>query len=179
MKKKLLLALLCPHLFYAQIETTVSFDKIKGSKIVRTQKVPFKKRGSRISLEVVKSEGITLVYLHYSEESNPEGCFSKYEGLMQLKLQDGTVMNMRQITDTDCADYALAGYVPLSPEEWKDPDWENILQENVTLLTSQPWELMRFYKTEYYIEVKPKSTRKNKAPEKFFMDAIEAINKEF
>jgi len=83
------------------------------------------------------------------------GCLSEYTGRAMLKLIDDSIVEITQITDTDCDDIASARYVLLKRDEMNDPDFESIMATNLKKLETIPIEKIRVYGSEYYSDYIP------------------------
>lgn len=177
--KTLFIAFFCiTSALSAQLKTSVTVDEMEGTKTIRTENVPFKSSGTRIEMGMSYAKGIYAIAVDFYERGSGKGCFSQYEGIMKVKLKNGAVLDFKQFSDTDCGDYGVVLYLPISPENTSDPKYQDLIDENINKLYSNDWELIRIYKTEYYIELKPESFRKNKNPQTFFKDAISSIKSE-
>ena len=177
--KKLFIAFFCITTgLSAQLKTSVQVDEMEGTKTIRTEQVQFKNDGAKIQMAMSYTKELYVIALDFYERGVGNGCFSQYEGLIKIKLEDGTVLDFKQISDTECGDYGIVLYFPASANDLSDPNLKDVMNDNINKLSQYNWELIRIYKTEYYIELKPEPWRKNNSPQTFFKDAISSINSE-
>lgn len=159
----------------AQIKTNVRIDEMEGTKVIKTEPVSFKNNGANVDFSLSYAQELFAISVNVYEGAYANGCFSPYEGIMKIKLMDGTVLDFKQFSDTECGQSSLVMYLPLSPESANDPKFRDIINDNIDKLALHQWELIRLYKTDYYIELRPEATRRNKTPETFFIEAIASI----
>jgi hypothetical protein len=131
---------------------------------------------------LTKNKFGTTIWMRFEETSSGiGGCYSEYEGKMEIKLTDGEIIELTQFSDTECGDVGYVGYVALTREQTKMSKdiASEIMEENMDKLCSQPWTLMRIHKTEFYHDYPPVSYRKLREPEKLFIDAYKAVNEAY
>lgn len=166
--------LLFPVFLFGQIKAELHVDEMEGSKSAKTEFVRFKNDYGIVDFSLFKSDkDLRLLYMQYSIRGIE--CFSRNRSFVKIKLADDSILDMVQLSDTECADYGTVYFVPLSEEESKMDTWKDIIRTNYEKLTSQEWKLIRIYSTKGYFELKPEATRKNESPQTFFIDAAESI----
>lgn len=104
------------------------------------------------------------------------GCLSEYSSSIKIKLTNGDIIECSQISDTDCGDFPSANFIPLTKEQQKDPNYKEILAENLELLESFDWETIRLQGSKFYTDILPKPSKKILKPEQFFRQHLSAIN---
>ena len=155
--KKIALVLLASVSFsYGQIEVSVIEDKMDGTKTIKTTPIKFKTSTSskRIDLSLLKTGDFYVISLDFFSRYYG-GCFSKHDGKMKIKLTNGEVYDFYQLSDTECSDSSNVLYVPVSREDSKLKTFKTSLAENIEDLKTYDWELIRFYKSEGFIELNP------------------------
>lgn len=107
------------------------------------------------------------------------GCLSEYSSKILVKLEDDSIIEFSQISDTDCSDSPNARFIPVTRDELKGDDLalvKNLNAERMEALLSQKWKMIRVHGTEYYSDYFPHSKR-NAEPDQFFMQHISAIKR--
>lgn len=152
----------------SDIVVKLEIDEFDKSKKVTTEvwsKFGKSKQGATLSGSLIKFNDIIGFSITFSGDL---GCLSEKNSSMLVKLNNGTVIEFVQISNTDCSDYPTVKFIPLKREELKDPNYKNIIQQNIELLKQYDWETIRISGTKYYIDILPSSSRKIEKPEQFF-----------
>ena len=165
-----------------QIETSVTatttvdeFDKSKKITTESWTKFGKDNSGRIISGKLIRVDELTVFSISYSGDL---GCFSEYSSTMKVKLANGEVIEFSQISDTDCGDYPTARFIPLTREQLKDPEYKDVMTDNMELLKNYDWETIRLNGSEYYTDISPNQSKKITNPEQFFRQHIIAADKE-
>jgi hypothetical protein len=160
------------------VEATTEVDEFEKTKKIRTdtwRSFGTNKMNNKISGNLFRVDKLTVFTISYGGDL---GCLSEYSSTMKVKLTNGDVIEFSQISDTDCGDYPSARFVPLTREELKNPDYQQLLDENIELLKQFDWVTIRLQGSEYYTDLTPNSTSKVPKPEQFFRQHILAADKE-
>ncbi len=158
------------------VSATVEVDEFNKSKKIQTESwTRFAENTLRnyISGSMLKVNDITVMLLSYSGDL---GCLSEYNSTLKVKLTNGEIIEFSQISDTDCGDFPSANFIPITREQQKDPNFQEILEENLKLLANYDWETIRLNGSEYYTDLVPRTSNKISNPEQFFRQHLSAIN---
>lgn len=158
------------------VKATVEVDEFNKSKKIKTEtwtRFGENKFKSYISGSIIKIDDLTVFIISYSGDL---GCLSEYDGSLKIKLTNDEIIECAQISDTDCGDYPSAKYLPLTRDQLKDSDYKEIIHENINLLQTHDWEMIRLKGTEYYTDIYPRSSKKIEKPEQFFRQHLSATN---
>ncbi|QXP79040.1 MULTISPECIES: hypothetical protein [Winogradskyella] len=159
------------------VEATVEVDEFSKSKKTRTEswtKFGKNKLGKTINGSLIKVDDITVFTISYYGDL---GCLSKYDSTMKVKLTNGEIIEFSQISDTDCGDYPTASFIPITKEQTKDPNFKDLLADNIEILKQFDWETIRIQGTKYYTDIIPNVSRKMEKPEQFFRQHLISADK--
>ena len=84
-------------------------------------------------------------------------------------------IEFKQISGSDCGDFPRAIYWQLSEAQMNDPNYLDILNENIKLIETYDWEMIRITGSKYYSDIYPNQTKKINKPEQFFRQYLSAI----
>jgi len=160
---------------FGSVSATVEVDEFNKSKKIRTELwTRFAENSLRnyISGSMLKVNDLTVMLLSYSGDL---GCLSEYSSTLKVKLTNGDIIEFSQISDTDCGDFPNANFIPLTKDQQKDPNFQEILDENIRLLATYDWETIRLNGSEYYTDLIPRSSNKIPNPEQFYRQHLSAI----
>lgn len=102
------------------------------------------------------------------------GCLSKENSMVMVKLENGDIIEMAQVSETNCAPSQSAIFMPVSHEEIDSPDFEKIMRKNLNKLASNNWVSMRIYGTKYEADVEPIVSEKYNGAQ-FFREHLQAV----
>ncbi|MAO09730.1 MAG: hypothetical protein CMC07_02260 [Flavobacteriaceae bacterium] len=159
------------------VEATVEIDEFSKSKKIRTEtwtKFGKNKLGRTINGSLARVDDLTVFTISYSGDL---GCLSEYSSTMKVKLTNGEIIEFSQISDSDCGDYPSARFIPLKKEQLKDPNYIDLLEDNLDILKQFDWETIRLQGTEYYTDIIPNVSRKMEKPEQFFRQHLISADK--
>jgi len=159
------------------VKATVEIDEFSKSKKTRTEswsKFGKNKLGRTISGSLIRVDDITVFTISYYGDL---GCLSEYNSTMKVKLTNGEIIEFSQISDTDCGDYPTARFIPIKKEQTKDPNFKDLLADNLEILKQFDWETIRIQGTEYYTDIIPNVSRKIEKPEQFFRQHLISADK--
>ena len=132
-----------------------------------------------------KSDGNTFVsgYIKLANEvpaffislNGDLGCLSQNRSTMLVKLSNDEVIELIQLTKTDCSGNPSAGFIPISRKDSKLANYKDIIQENIDKLISFNWATIRIDGTDYYVDVTPNATKKVPKPNEFFKQHLAAV----
>ena len=129
----------------------------------------------KLSAEMYCIDGLWAVGILITSDL---GCLSEYSGKMQVKLEDDTIIEMAQISNTECDDIATAKYIVVDRDMTKS-DSEALLNAevsaNIQKLSTMNWKLIRVHGTDYWSDFFPNSSSVEN-PEQFFMQHIGAVS---
>lgn len=184
MKKLVFVMAICAAFStYAQngITAVLNVDEFTGKKTAESSIVSFRGSGISISMNMNKTieskSGNPFTWISAAVSSGETLCVTKGKTTLSVKLQDGTIIEMMMIGNTDCGQITSMSFIPVSAEQARDPDSTEIWEKNMMLLKSQPWTMMRLrdadLKAYDFKPAKPK--KKFQSPSTYFVDAITAI----
>lgn len=154
------------------VETTVEVDEFDNTKKIFTTswgKFGVNATKNVVSGSLVRIADLLAFTINYSGDL---GCLSEYSSTMKVKLTNGNVIEFAQISDTDCGDYPSAKFIPLTKEQQKDPNYKDIVAENIDQLRNFDWVTIRLQGSKYYTDLTPHVTKKVDKPEQFFRQHI-------
>jgi len=159
----------------SNVKVDVEVDEFSGDKKCTTKrwyKFGINNLKYTISGWLFKKTDVIVFYIQYSDEL---GCFSQARSKMLVKLTNGEVIEFTQITDTECGENEIVGFIPVSKDEMKEGDYKELMKERIKTLKEYDWETIRLHGTEYYTDIKPNTTNSIDNPEQFFRQHIIAI----
>lgn len=158
------------------VHAEIEIDEFSGDKKIKTESwFKFGKSSMYYISGYIYKAPTPIFYIRYSGDL---GCLSKYRSTMMVKLTSGDVIQFTQITDTECGDNELAGFIPVNKDnltKLTKAEINSTIKQNVSILKSYDWETIRIQGSKYYSDLKPNTTRKIENPEQFFRQHITAI----
>lgn len=160
----------------ARVNTTVKVDEFDNKKTVTSDmwnRFAEDKLKKYINASIIKIDDGIAILLSYSGDL---GCLSNYTSTIKIKLTNGEIVECAQISDTDCGDFPSANFHPLTKEQMDDPAYTEIVSENIKLLESHDWEMIRLSGSDYYTDLYPRASSKIPNPEQFFRQHLISVN---
>lgn len=163
------------------IKTNVKVDKMDEKILYNTEPMRFDSNYGRFEFGLVQIDdeedtyALSMDYVIVEKD----GCFVEQNNKIRIKLADGEVYDLTQISGTECGDSGHLYYIFMSKEDMRlDANAQEINIENYNIITSQPWVLIRVYGSEGYYELEPSFDKKTKTQTgEYFMLANASIEK--
>lgn len=175
MRKLILALLLFPFLSMAQeyeLATKVKNDEFTKSTIIRTDLVIPSKKENKTPFSIEAKEYTLLSMVYYKKPDESElmyigfnkaidlGCLSKHDGKMMILFEDGEILEIAQVSDTDCSDTPSAQFIITSRKVAESNDIGLIQSEianNLEFFKNKKVTKVRVYGSKFYdeIELKP------------------------
>ena len=165
-----------PTTIESNVEVDKKKDEFSGEVSVTTKNwVAFGTNSTynMLSGYVFQKATVPVFYFIYTGDL---GCMSKYRSTMKVKLSSGDIIDFIQITDTECGENELVGFMACTKDDLNN-DYKSVIDDNLKLLKAYDWETIRIQGTEYYTDIKPRTTRKIEKPEQFFRQHIIALQR--
>jgi len=162
----------------SDVKATVTIDEFNKTKKISTEAWSrFGENSSKktISGNLIRVDDLTVFSISYTGDL---GCLSEYSTTMKVKLTNGEIIEFSQISDTDCGGYISARFLPVTRDQLKDPNFKDIMKDNLTMLKSYDWVTIRINGSEYYTDITPKISRKMEKPEQFFRQHLISADRE-
>lgn len=102
------------------------------------------------------------------------GCLSSENSKVLVKLENDEIIEMAQVSETNCAPSPSAIFMPVSHQELQSPDFEQIMRRNLNKLAANNWVSMRIYGTKYEADVEPINSEKYNGAQ-FFREHLQAM----
>jgi hypothetical protein len=163
----------------SNVKTTVKVDEFEKTKSIDTELWDSFGRTEKtgvITGNMFKYKD--LVYFSLILVGIDLGCLSEYTSTIKVKLTSGDVVEFSQVSDTDCGNYPSGRFIPLTREQLKLPQYQQLLTDNLELLKSYDWETIRITGSKYYTDIKPYQSKKIQNPSQFFRQHLIAIERE-
>ena len=125
------------------VTTSIEIDETTKSKTITTEQwryLAVDSKSKSVTGSMYKKNGIYMISLIYSGNL---GCLSKDESSLKIKLSNGFIIECVQISKSDCGSIQRGDFVLLSLDQSKLPDYMTIMQNNLQLLATHDWEMMR------------------------------------
>lgn len=159
------------------VKATIEVDEFEKSKRIKTENwAQFGKdvAGRTINGSLIRVDDLTAFSISYSGEI---GCMSEYTTTLKVKLTNGQIIEFSQVSDTDCGSSPSAIFIPINKELGNEPNFNELMSDNIDMLKQYDWETIRLNGTEYYTDIKPNPNRRIEKPEQFFRQHLIAADK--
>ena len=160
------------------VKTSIEIDKITNQKIISTEQwryLAIDSKSMSVTGSMYKKNGFYFISLIYSGDL---GCLAKDESSLKIKLSNGYIIECYQLSKNECGRIQRGDFVVLSLEQSKAADYQTIMQNNIELLTSHDWEMMRLQGTKHFSDLYPNSYKALKFPKQFFKQHISALERQ-
>ncbi len=158
------------------VKATIEVDQFDKTKIITTDNwlnFGIDKLDHHISGNLISVDDLTVFAITYDGNL---GCMAEHSTTLKVKLTNGKIIEFSQISNTDCGRNASAKFMPLKKEQIKDPNFKNLMIENLTLLEQYDWEAIRIKGSEHQIDIKPNLSSEIEKPEQFFRQHLIAAD---
>jgi hypothetical protein len=106
-----------------------------------------------------REDGSEIYYLSFTV-SDDLGCMSKYDGKATILFEDGETLELTQISDTNCSDFARSTYLIIPRKIYEDGDMEifnTVQNQSLKMLENKNISKIRINGTKYFkdLEIRP------------------------
>ena len=160
------------------VVTSTSIDETTNKKTIRTEEWRYMAVDSKkmsITGSMYKANDIYILSLIYSGDL---GCLAKDESSLRIKLSNGYIIECVQISKNDCGRIQRGNFALVSKAQAELPDYMVIMENNLKLLATHDWEMMRLQGTKYFSDLYPNSYKSIKFPKQFFKQHISALDRQ-
>ena len=158
------------------VKATIEVDQFDKTKIITTDNwlnFGIDKLDHHISGNLISVDDLTVFAITYDGNL---GCMAEHSTTLKVKLTNGKIIEFSQISNTDCGRNASAKFMPFKKKQIKDPNFKNLMIENLTLLEQYDWEVIRIKGSEHQIDIKPNLSSEIEKPEQFFRQHLIAAD---
>jgi hypothetical protein len=139
-------------------------ERLVGKKVKKTTLTltPPEDRTSYVTTSMSfsrREDGTEIYYLSFTV-SDDLGCMSKYDGKATILFEDGETLELTQISDTNCSDFARSTYLIIPRKIFEEGDLESISivqNQSLKMLENKNVSKVRINGTKYYkdLEIRP------------------------
>ena len=139
-------------------------ERLVGKKVKKTTLTltPPDDRTSYVTTSMLfsrREDGSEIYYLSFAV-SDDLGCMSKYDGKATILFEDGETLELTQISDTNCSDFARSTYLIIPRKIYEDGDMEifnTVQNQSLKMLENKNISKIRINGTKYFkdLEIRP------------------------
>lgn len=119
------------------------------------------------------NKGFTIFVFQFNADL---GCLIKESSTIKIKLENDNFIDMIYFSETECNDRISGIFIPLKKEELTNPDFRDIVIDNLNKLKESPWKMIRIEGSRFYVDIYPNTTNNLDKPQNFFIDHITALD---
>lgn len=148
-----------------KIDVVPKGEILKGKKVTKqtayleAQKTIYEAAAIGTMTYFKNKDGNELYYLNIAK-SVDLGCMSQYDGKAMLMFEDEEVIEIKQISETDCGDFVNVRYILVSKEVYDGTTTEtgmtnflNAQNKTLQLLETKKLKKIRIYGSKYYDDI--------------------------
>ncbi|MEQ8927773.1 MAG: hypothetical protein RLO81_18295 [Fulvivirga sp.] len=118
---------------------------------------------------------VDSVYAFNLGFTNYIGCLEKFKSTIQIQLTNKEVIELLQVSPTNCSSFATATFIPVNKGAIKSDEIQNYQYDQLNKLASTSWNLIRVNTETQEVLIKPVKSA-NYQGHSFFIEHLKALD---
>lgn len=103
------------------------------------------------------------------------GCLEKFKSTLQIKLSDGRIVELIQVSPSNCSSFPTATFIPIKKDENQSDEIKNYQYDQLNWLSNTEWVLIKMNSDTQEVLISPNKNEKIPG-QTFFIKHLEALD---